>query len=100
MRFIWVAPRARRSCSRPPQPSLLSSATGLQSEHLFVAVQVRSKSRQDHGRIDLMPMTHVEMDPIQIENAPVFYKMIMSPKTGLPHKSCSAAINRTTKTAE
>jgi hypothetical protein len=51
---------------------------GPERQHLFVASQVHSQRGQDHGRIDLVAVTHAEMDPIEVEDAPVLLQTTLA----------------------
>lgn len=45
----------------------------------FNGGEVHSQCGQDHSRISLIPMTHVEMDAIKIENPPVCLQRALPP---------------------
>jgi len=53
--------------------------TGMPRHHLFVARQVHSQGCQDHSRIGLVAMPHLEMDAIQVEDAPVLVQPTLAP---------------------
>jgi hypothetical protein len=57
--------------------------TGPQCQHLFVASHVHSQRCQDDRRIGLVPMAHTEMDPIQVEDAPVLLQPSFTPGSEL-----------------
>ena len=63
--------------AEPPLFALLGACS--QSQHLFVALQIRAQGRQDDGGIGLVPMTNAEMDAIQVQDAPVPLKRARSP---------------------
>ena len=63
--------------TEPPVFALLGA--GSQRQHLFVSGQVHSQRCEDERRIGLVPMTHAEMDPIQVEDTPMRLQRAFAP---------------------
>jgi hypothetical protein len=83
MRSICVAPR-RRLVLEDTHPALfIFLGTGAPRQYFFISGQIYSQSRQDHGRIGLIPMAHAEVDAIQREDTEVGLQRAFAPGSKL-----------------
>ena len=54
-------------------------STDSERQHFFVSGHVHSQRGKDHRRIGLVPMTHAEMDPIEVEDTPMRLQRAFAP---------------------